>query len=152
MSNAVRSNAVGSLAATGWGSGRGISDPRTGARAWVGEAALWRAAIVAGCILAMAVAAWVGHPAEYLEADPALAHLLRGMALIKASIVLGVVGAVLWRCGWRLPSAVGAGYVAGSSVMAGSTLLIWQLNHIVVAAVLFHGAALGMLVLGARER
>jgi formate/nitrite transporter FocA (FNT family) len=116
------------------------------------QASLWRAAIVAGCILAVAVAAWVGHPADYLEADPALAHLLRGMALIKAFIVLVVVGAALWRCGWRLSTAAGAGYVAGSSVMAGSTVLIWQLSHIVAAAVLFHGAALGMLYLGWRER
>jgi hypothetical protein len=152
MSNAARSNGVGSLAANWWRPGRGISDPQTGVADPVGRAALWRAAIVAGCMLAMAVAAWMGHPADYLEADPALAHLLRGMALIKALIVLGVVGAVLWRCGWRLPSAVGAGYVAGSAVMAGSTVLIWQLTHIVAAAVLFHGAAVGMGYLGWRER
>ncbi len=152
MSNAVRSEAVTSIAAGWWRPGRGGSVPRTGAGPWVVQASLWRAAIVAGCILAVAVAAWVGHPADYLEADPALAHLLRGMALIKSFIVLGVVGAALWRCGWRLSTAAGVGYVAGSSVMAGSTVLIWQLSHIVAAAVLFHGAALGMLYLGWRER
>ena len=123
-----------------------------GAPAVVGHAAVWRSAILAACVLAVALAARVGHPAAYLEADPALAHLLRGMALIKAFIVLGAVGAVLWRCGWVLSTPVGVGYAAGTSVMVGSTMLIWQLSYIPGAALLFHVAALGMLYLGWRER
>jgi len=118
--------------------------------ALTGRPAVWRTATLAGCVLAVVVAARVGHPAAYLEADPALAQLLRGMALIKACIVVGSVGAVLWRCGWALSAPAGVGFMLGSSVLAGSTMLIWQLCCIPLAAVAFHAALIGMLLLGRR--
>jgi len=59
--------------------------------------------MVAGCLSTAALAAYVGRPAAYLEADPGLAHLLRGMALIKALMVSGAVALVWWRL--RLPIA-----------------------------------------------
>jgi hypothetical protein len=117
--------------------------------ALAGRAAVWRTATLAGCVLAVGVAVRVGHPAPYLDADPALAHLLRGMAVIKAFIALGCIGAVLWRLGWALSVRAAVGYAAGSSLLAGSTMLIWQLTWIVPAALVFHAAALGMLILGA---
>ncbi len=126
--------------------------PRPRTPALVGRAAVWRTATLASCVLAVVVAARLGHPAPYLDADPALAHLLRGMALIKAFIALGSIGAVFWRCGWALSAPVAVGYAAGASLLAGSTMLIWQLTWIPLAAVVFHAAALGMLVLGWRER
>ena len=60
-----------------------------------------RAALLAGCAAAIGLAAWAGNPADYLQADPALARLLRGMALLKGLIAIAAVGAVFWRFGWR---------------------------------------------------
>lgn len=113
---------------------------------------LWRAGLIIGCAAALGAAAWVGHPAAYLEDDPTLARLLRGMALIKALVVVGALSAVLWRLGWSISARMAAGYAIATSLLAGSTMLIWQLSYIPLAAVLFHGTALGMLYLGWRDR
>jgi hypothetical protein len=114
--------------------------------------ALLRTITVAGCALAIGVAGWVGDPSGYLEADLALAHLLRGMAVIKGMLALAALGAVLWRFGWPVSKPVAFGYVFGSSVLAGSTMLIWQLSFMPLAAVLFHLAAVSMLIIGWREK
>jgi hypothetical protein len=63
-----------------------------------------------------------------------------------------VVGAVFWRLRWPISPAVAAGYLLGSSAMAGSAMLIWQLSFIPPAALLFQLAALTLLLLGWRER
>jgi hypothetical protein len=102
--------------------------------------------------MAIGLAAWVGDPSGYLHADPALARLLRAMALIKAMIAIAAAGAVFWRLAWPVSKAVAAGYLAGCWVIAGSSMLIWQLSYIVPAAVLFHAAALSLLLVGWRER
>jgi hypothetical protein len=47
---------------------------------------------------------------------------------------------------------VAATYLITAAVLVGSTTLIWQLSYIVLAAVLFHVAALTMLIVGWRER
>jgi hypothetical protein len=114
--------------------------------------AMLRAVLLAGCVIAVAFAAWAGDPTASLQADPALARLLRCMALIKGLLVLGALGAVLWRFGWPVGRPVAAAYAGGTWVLAGSTTLIWQLSHIPLAAVLFHAAAIGMLAVGWRER
>jgi hypothetical protein len=111
-----------------------------------------RSGLIAGCALALGIAVWMGDPSGYLQADPALARLLRGMALIKGMLALGAVGAVFWRFAWPVGTFGAAVYLLGSCALVGSTMLIWQLSHIVLAAVLFHGAALGLLVYGWRER
>lgn len=116
------------------------------------SALLRRASLLAGCATAIAVAAWVGDPSTYLQADPALARLLRGMALIKGMIALGAVSAVYWRLAWPVGRLVAATYVITALVLVGSTTLIWQLSYIALAAVLFHVAALTMLIVGWRER
>ncbi len=113
---------------------------------------LLRGGLVLGCAMAIGLAAWLGDPGGYLQADPALARLLRGMALIKGMIVIGALGAVFWRLAWPVSKPVAAGYLVASWTMAGSTMLIWELSYIVPAAVLFHAAALSLLVVGWRER
>jgi hypothetical protein len=114
--------------------------------------ALWRGAVIAACVIAIGAAAWFGDPRDYVQADPALARLLRGMALIKALIALAAIAAVLWRFRFPVLPPVAIGYVLGSAVLAGSTMCIWQLSFIPQAAVLFHMAGVGMLVVGWRER
>jgi hypothetical protein len=105
-----------------------------------------------GCVGALAVAAWLGDPSGYLKADPALARLLRGMALIKGMIAIAAVGAVFWRLAWPVSRPVATTYLLSSWALAGSTALIWQLSYIVPAALLFHAAALSLLLAGWRER
>lgn len=119
---------------------------------WNWRPATLRALLIAGCALAVGVAAWAGDPSAYLHADPALARVLRCMALIKGLIALAAVGAVLWRLKWPISAGKYLAYMLGSCVIVGATMLVWQLTAIVSAAVLFHAAALGMLLLGWRER
>jgi hypothetical protein len=113
---------------------------------------LLRCGLVLGCAIAIGIAARLGHPAAYLNADPALARLLRAMALIKGMIALAIVCAVFWRMAWPVAKRAGAAYLVGSWAIVGSTMLIWQLSYIVPAAVLFHAAALSLLWVGWRER
>ncbi len=105
-----------------------------------------RLALVAGCLLAVALAAWLGHPAAHLRADAGLAHLLRGMAAIKAVMVSAAVAVLWWRLGRPLAPPLAAVYVGGPWVLAGATAMIWQLWHLPLAVVLFHGAEIGILI------
>ena len=124
----------------------------TRAPQWNWHPATLRTLLIAGCALAIGLAAWAGDPSAYLHADPALARLLRCMALIKGVIALAAVGAVLWRLKWPISAGLYLAYMLGSCVIVGATMLVWQLTAIVLAAVLFHACALGMLLLGWRER
>jgi hypothetical protein len=129
-------------------------DWRTAVRsapASTGRPGVWRAGLIAACALSIGLAAWAGHPTGYLEADPALAHLLRAMALIKGLIVLGALGAALWRYGWEITAPVAVGYAACIAVLAGSATLIWQLTLIPLAALMFHAALIGLVYVGWRE-
>ena len=126
---------------------------RTAAAASRGAVAMQlRAALLAGCAAALGLAAWAGNPADYLQADPALARLLRGMALLKGLIAIAAVGAVFWRFGWRVSKPAAASYLVASWVLAAATMMIWQLSCILPAALLFHAAAISLLWVGWRER
>jgi hypothetical protein len=116
------------------------------------SAAQLRALLIAACLLTVGIAVLLGNPSDYLREDPALARLLRCMALIKGALVIAASSAVFWRFGWSISKPAACGYVVTAAVMAGATMLIWQLTLIPLAALLFHAAALGMLVLGWRER
>ncbi len=99
----------------------------------------------------MAAASHLGSPAAYLEADPDLARLLRGMALVKAAAVVVGLAAVYWRLGWRVRGWHTGAYLATAWILTGSTMLVWQLTWIPAAAVLFHAALIGLLVTGWRD-
>ena len=116
-----------------------------------GYAGPLRAALVAGCAISIGIAMYLGDPSS-LTHDPALARLLRGMALIKGVMALAAVAAVLWRFGRPASAVAAAGYLVGSWVLVGSTTLVWQLSWIPAAAVLFHAAGLSMLLVSWRER
>jgi hypothetical protein len=111
-----------------------------------------RSSLVAGCVVAVILAARIGDPGAYLHADPALARLLRGMAVIKALIATAAAGAVFWRVGLPIAAKYAACYIISVWVMAGSATLIWQLSFLLPAAVLFHIGALSMLLVGWRDR
>ncbi len=105
---------------------------------------------MAGCAIAMGIVLYLGDPNSF--PDPALARLLRGMALIKGLISMAAVAAVLWRFGRPVSKPAAAGYLVGSWFLVGSTMLIWQLTWIAAAAILFHAAAVSMLLVSWRER
>jgi hypothetical protein len=111
-----------------------------------------RALLIVGCALSIGAAALLAEPSGYLQNDPALARLLRGMALIKGVAVLGAVLAVHWRFGWRVTKPLAITYLLGSWTLAGTTMLIWQLSSIVVAAVAFHTALLATLLAAWRDK
>jgi hypothetical protein len=111
-----------------------------------------RAGLMVGCAISIGIAGYLGDPSGYTHADPPLARLLRGMAVIKGVIAIAIVAAVWWRFGRAVSKPVAASYLLGSSVLAGSAMLIWQLSWILLAAILFHAAALSMLLVSWRER
>ncbi len=109
---------------------------------------LLRALLLVGMAAAVGAVMTFSSPSVTALADPSLACLLRGMALIKAVITLGAAAAVLWRLGRSAAAGVTAAYVVSVWVMTAANLLIWQLHAIIWAAVGFH-AALIILMLAA---
>jgi hypothetical protein len=107
---------------------------------------LLRLLLILGCVAAVSAAAVIGEPALLVRADPQLALLLRGMAVIKAAIVLSAIGILAWRFGHPVSNRTAATYVAGASALAGASMLIWQLSFIPLAALGFHVAAFAVLV------
>ena len=113
-------------------------DWRTRASAIAVSPARLRAVLLTGCALAAAIALSQGSPEAYFRADHELARLLRGMSLIKASLVICALGVLWWRCGHPIGPGKAVAYGCGAVLMAGATALIWQLTLIVPAAVAFH--------------
>jgi hypothetical protein len=110
-----------------------------------------RSLLLAGCALA-ALVAWVaGDPSSLKAADPELAFLLRGMALIKGAIVAAGLAVLWWRFGWPLSLGTAAGYLAGAWLATGAAMMIWQLTLIAQAALLFHVGEIALLVLAWRD-
>lgn len=108
-------------------------------------------ALVFGSVAAGAIALWFGNPAAYLAADPELARLLRGMALIKAGLVVGAIALLLWRLRRPVTVRTTCVYLIGTWWMAGASMLIWQLTLIPLAAITFHVGELSMLVAAWRD-
>ena len=104
-----------------------------------------RAWLLTGCVLSVAIAVSCGAPEAYLRTDRELGVLLRGMAAIKACLVVAAAG-VLW---WRFAHPIGRGsalaYGLGAVLMAAATGLIWQLTWIVPAALAFHVGLFALL-------
>lgn len=117
-----------------------------------GQATALRAGLLFGCAAAVGAAAWLGNPQASLEADVELAHLLRGMALIKAAICGLAIGALLWRFGRPMSRRLAAAYLLGAWLMAGASTLIWQLTFIPAAAFAFHGGEFTLLIAAWRDR
>jgi hypothetical protein len=105
-----------------------------------------RALLVFGSVaLGLATLRWA-HPGVTLHADPALARLLRGMALIKAALVLAGMAVVGWRFGRPLPMRYAAVYLGGLWTLVAAVTLIWQVTAVGAAAALFDVATLTLLV------
>ncbi len=104
-----------------------------------------------GALLAAGAGWAVAAATEATPVDPELALLIRGMAGIKALIVVALLAALSWRTRWHLSRPLWAAYAMGAWGMAFATLLIWQAAFIGAAAVFFHVAELAVLVLAWRD-
>lgn len=110
-----------------------------------------RASLLVGIMVAIACAAAIGHPESLVRADAELARLLRGMALIKGFIALAAVAAILWRFGWSASRGATVAYTTGAWLIAGGSMLIWQLTYIPAAAIAFHVGAFAIVFAACRD-
>lgn len=108
--------------------------------------------LTGGCALSVAAALWLGNPDLAIAADADLVRLLRGMALIKAVIVLGALALLSWRFGLRLSARLAGLYLVGAWLIAGASTMIWQLAQIPTAAFSFHLGAFLLLAAAWRDR
>lgn len=117
--------------------------------AW--SASRWRWRLGVGGALTVAVAAVIAPAPQLAAGDADLLTLLRGMALIKAAIVAGLVSLLWWRLQWPMTAARAWGYLGTSWTLCAATVLIWQLASVAIAATLFHVALLALLLLAWRD-
>jgi hypothetical protein len=109
-----------------------------------------RAALFIGFATAAVAGFALGDPAPRVATDPELATLLRGMAAIKALLLLGAL-ALLACFGRPMAPRFAAIYVGGAAVMAFATALIWQLTALPFAATAFHVAEITLLIAAWRD-
>jgi hypothetical protein len=124
---------------------------RTAALPRVGATGRLRLLLIGGALLAAAAAYLVGEPTAYLQADPKLGVLLRGMAVIKAMFSLAAMAALWWRFGRPIAPATAVVYLVATWMTAGASVLVWQLWHIGLGAATFHAGELTLLLVAWRE-
>ncbi len=111
-----------------------------------------RAALVGAIVAGAALAALVTPVEEAARAaqaaGPELTRLLRSMAGLKLLFAAGLLAAAYWRLAlpasmWRLAS-----YAVAGAAMAAGPVLIWEMAHVRLGALLLHGGLLaGALLL-----
>ena len=80
-----------------------------------------------------------------------LTRLLQMMAVLKASIAVGLSAAVIWRLGAAVTPARLAAYSISCSAMATGPLFIWNMAHVIAGTLLLHGGLLATIVLMWRD-
>lgn len=108
--------------------------------------------LLIGCATAAALALWLGVPTPLIVADPEAARMLRGMAAIKAVLVLITTALLHWRLARPLSSPLASLYLLGTWLIAGASVMIWQLAEIPTSAFAFHLGAFMLLVTAWRDR
>ncbi len=114
---------------------------------------LIRLAVLAGAVVGgVVVAAVATSPAEaglaVQAAGPELTRLLRAMAGLKLLFAAGLLAATAWRLEAPAPAWRLAAYAAAASAMAAGPMLIWDMAHLRLGALLLHGGLLaGVLLL-----
>jgi hypothetical protein len=106
----------------------------------------------AGAAISATAAAIAGSPEAMQAADPELAFLLRGMALLKAAMVFAALGILFWRFAAPVTPPIAAGYLACVWTGAAAAMLIGQLSYLVAASVMFHAATLAILLIAWRDQ
>jgi hypothetical protein len=113
----------------------------TGAR----RAALRRLALLLTCGCGAGAILLLGGEAGLRSADPDLATLLKGMAIIKTAILSAAAGAVWWRLGSPISSGLAAGYIVSTALAAAGSALVWTMTGLAFAPFLFDGGGLAPL-------
>jgi hypothetical protein len=110
-----------------------------------------RLALLGSCALAAAAAALYAGQGGAQSADPDLAKLLKGMAIIKTAILLAVGAAIWWRLGSGIRSGFAAGYIIFGAIGVAGAALVWNMAGLGLAPFLFDGGLLGFLMLALRD-
>ena len=101
--------------------------------------AILAVAILAGAVVA-AYATPSGEAAQAAQAaGPALTRLLRAMAGLKLIFAAAMLAAFAWRLAVPAPAWRVACYGAAGAAMAAGPVLIWNMVHIPLGALLLHG-------------
>jgi len=111
----------------------------------------WRGRLLLAVAFGAAVGLSVGDPRARLTADPELAQLLRGMALVKALLIAVGLRVLWWRFGLAVEPVRARAYVACLAFMAFAAGLAWQLSYLPILTLAFHGALLSLGVLAWRD-
>jgi hypothetical protein len=110
-----------------------------------------RMAFLGACALAAAAATYFAGTDSVQSADPDLARLLKGMAIIKMVILFAVGAAIWWRLGSPIRPSFSAGYIIFCAMGIAGAALVWNKAGLGLAPFLFDGGLLGFLVLALRD-
>jgi hypothetical protein len=83
--------------------------------------------------------------------DAELVPLLRFMAVLKVGMAAGAAALVQWRLQGDAGPGLRWSLLGATALMMAAPGLIWQLNHIVLGALLFHAGLVVFLVAAARD-
>ncbi len=116
-------------------------------RGWLARRAVLAGAIVAGVALAALTTRGEEAARAAQVAGPELTRLLRAMAGLKLVFAACMLAAAYWRLAlpastWRLGC-----YAVAAASMAAGPVLIWEMVHIRLGALLLHGGLLAAALL-----
>ncbi len=126
-------------------------EPTASYRGYLQNTVSLRMAFLGACALAAAAAAYFAGTDSVQSADPDLARLLKGMAIIKTVILLAVGAAIWWRLGSPIRPAFAAGYITFGATGVAGAALVWNMAGLGLAPFLFDGGLLGFLILALRD-
>lgn len=109
----------------------------------------WRGRIALAAVgLLAATVAWLttdaAASARAVAADPELARLLRGMAVLKLGIAAAAMALLGWRLGQPMRPLVAGGGLISAALLVSGPVLIWRIAPLATGALLFH-AGVAML-------
>ncbi|MBK1673986.1 hypothetical protein CKO35_11840 [Ectothiorhodospira shaposhnikovii] len=104
-----------------------------------------------GAVLAVLLVMSLGESAASRAVDADTAALLKGFAGLKTVLTLGALTLVSWRLLRPVDRRYLLGYALGVAAMAGATAMVWQLSHLGVASLFFHGGLFTLLFMGWRD-
>ena len=130
---------------------RPTSEPAAWDRDDAKSALRLRLAFLGACALAAVAATFFAGTSGVQSADPDLAKLLKGMAIIKTVILLAAGAAIWWRLGSPIRPGFAAGYIIFGAIGVAGAALVWNMAGLAVAPFLFDGGLLGFLILALRD-
>ncbi len=118
----------------------------------VGPVTARRGWLVAATGIALVGGFVVGHgTAKPVTIDAALVTLLRFMALLKLTEVLGALALSCWRIGHPASLRLALSYAVAIVLMACGPGLIWSMETVVFGALVFHAGLFSFVFLAARD-